>query len=332
MTGSLDQVRLHIVTGKGGTGKTTVASALAVLLARSGRRVLLAEVEQRSGIEHVLGLSPLTYDETPIDHVVSGGQLSVVAIDARAALREYLDRYYKFGVAGKLVDRAGAVDFAASIAPGLRDLLLTGKLYEATRRTDSSGEPVYDAVVVDAPPTGRVTQFLNVSTEVSDLAKAGPVHDQAVSMRALLHSADTAVHLVTLPEEMPVTETLEAVHDVEAIGLAPGAIIVNQWHAPILTLTALRQAGKGSLEIDSVVEGLATAGVPDPDATAAALLTDAVEHSERIAQQRREEAKLAASGLPVVKLPFVNGEADAEQVHALADALAPTALGSGVAP
>ena len=83
-----------------------------------------------------------------------------------------------------MLERFGAVDFATTIAPGVRDVLLTGKVYEATRRRRHrrTGR-AYDAVVLDAPPTGRITRFLDVNTEVAGLAKVGPIRSQADSIR-----------------------------------------------------------------------------------------------------------------------------------------------------
>jgi anion-transporting ArsA/GET3 family ATPase len=168
-------VRLHVVTGKGGTGKTTVAAALALGLAYAGRKVLLMEVEGRQGIAQLFDCPPLPWGE----HKVAvgpgtpgrpGGDLYAIAADAESALLEYLEMFYNLRHAGRTLTKLGLVDFATTIAPGLRDVLLTGKAVEATRRKER-GRPVYDAVVMDAPPTGRIGRYLNVATEVSGLAK-----------------------------------------------------------------------------------------------------------------------------------------------------------------
>ncbi|NED03645.1 ArsA family ATPase, partial [Streptomyces sp. SID6648] len=91
------------------------------------------------------------------------------------------------------------------------DVLLTGKACEAVRRKDRQGRFVYDYVVMDAPPTGRITRFLNVNDEVAGLAKVGPIHNQAQAVMRVLKSRETAVHLVTLLEEMPVQETVDGI-------------------------------------------------------------------------------------------------------------------------
>ena len=126
---------LHIVSGKGGTGKTTIAAGLACALATSGRRVLLCEVEGRNGISELFDVPSLTgRGERRISRTPAGGTVYGLAVDAEDALIEYLDTFYHLSLAGKALDRFGAVDFATSIAPGLRDVLLTGKVYEAVRR------------------------------------------------------------------------------------------------------------------------------------------------------------------------------------------------------
>ena len=164
-------VRLHVVTGKGGTGKTTVAAALALALASGGKRVLLMEVEGRQGIAQVFDCPPLPYAErkvavAPSTATQPGGEVFALAADPEQALLEYLEMFYNLRHAGTALTKLGVVDFATTIAPGLRDVLLTGKAAEATRRREGTRH-VYDAVVMDAPPTGRIGRFLNVTAEVS---------------------------------------------------------------------------------------------------------------------------------------------------------------------
>ena len=143
----LTKARLHFVTGKGGTGKSTIAASLALALAAGGRKVLLVEVEGRQGIAQLFDVPPLPYAEVKIATADGGGTVNALAIDTEAAFLEYLDMFYNLGLAGRAMRRIGAVEFATTIAPGLRDVLLTGKIKEIVVRSEkertkgSKGKP-----------------------------------------------------------------------------------------------------------------------------------------------------------------------------------------------
>src|SRR3954451_10640544 len=147
-----DGVRLHVVTGKGGTGKTTVAAALALALASAGRKVLLIEVEGRQGIARLFDCPPLPYEERKVATGL-GGDVYALAVDPEGALLDYLEMFYNLRRTGKALTRLGVVDFATTIAPGLSDVLVTGKATEAARRrVDRRADThAYHAVVMDAP-------------------------------------------------------------------------------------------------------------------------------------------------------------------------------------
>src|SRR5690606_6429667 len=134
--------------------------------------------------------------------------------------------YYRLGRAGRALDRFGIIDFATTIAPGVRDVVLTGKVYEAARRRDGAGF-AYDPVIMDAPPTGRITRLLNVNSEVAGLAKLGPIPRQAASIRQMVRSETAHVHLVTVLEEMPVQETIDGLAELTSERLPVGHVIVN---------------------------------------------------------------------------------------------------------
>lgn len=315
-----DGVRLHVVTGKGGTGKTTVAAALALALAGEGRCVLLVEVEDRQGIAQLFDVPHLGYDEQRIASAGDGGEVHGLAVEPKAALLEYLQLFYKLGRAGGLLEKFGAVDFATTIAPGLRDVLLTGKVYEAVRRR-AGGRPVYDAVVLDAPPTGRITRFLGVNAEVAGLARVGPIRHQADSITTLLQSPQTAVHVVTLLEEMPVQETVEGVQALRAAALPVGGVVLNLVRDPVLPARRLGPAAKGRLDAEEVGQGLAAAGLPHGPDDVAALLVEAQEHAQRLSLQRSERAQVLALGRKVYELPAVPGSVDIGTLYRLADLL-----------
>jgi anion-transporting ArsA/GET3 family ATPase len=316
-------VRLHVVTGKGGTGKTTVAAALAIALSGEGRRTLLVEVEGRQGIAQLFDCPPLPYQERTVAVGPGGGEVVALAVDAEEALLEYLDMFYKLGRAGRALRKIGAIDFATTIAPGMRDVLLTGKVYEAVRRRKEgrSGAHVYDAVVLDAPPTGRITRFLGVNAEVAGLAKVGPVRGQADAIMGFLTSPMTAVHVVTLLEEMPVQETADAVVELAAAGLPVGAIVVNEVREPLLKVADLTAAAKGRLPRAEVAEGLAAAGVSVRDGALDGLLAEVAEHAERVALEKAERRTLKGLARPTYELPLLSEGVDLGALYELAERL-----------
>jgi anion-transporting ArsA/GET3 family ATPase len=302
-------VRLHIVTGKGGTGKTTVAAALALALAADGGTVLLIETEGRQGIAQLFDTPPLPYEERRVAVARGGGEVKALAIDAEEALLDYLDMFYNLRRAGRALRKMGAIDFATSIAPGLRDVLLTGKIKEAvTRRHD--GRQVYDAVVVDAPPTGRITRFLGVTAEMAQLAKSGPIKTQSDGVMAVLRSSQTAVHLVTLLEDMPVQETADAIAELTKAGLPVGSVVVNMAAEPVLPPGELERAAAGRLTGADLAPALGAAHLPGGAALADALAAEVVEHAERWAAQDALRDDVEALGRPVVELPLITGQLD----------------------
>jgi anion-transporting ArsA/GET3 family ATPase len=303
----------HIVSGKGGTGKTTIAGALACALATSGRRVLVCEVEGRQGIAQLFDISPLTgAEERRISRTPAGGAVYGLAIDAEDALMEYLDTFYHLSLAGKALDRFGAIDFATSIAPGLRDVLLSGKVYEAVRRKIKNRPNAYDAVVLDAPPTGRIARFLNVHAAVAGLAKVGPIRNQADSIMRLLRSAATTVHLVTLLEDMPVTETEEAIAALRPTQIRIGTVIENMVTPTPLGQDQLEAAAAGSVILK--VPGLS---VKQNRALASEF---AIEAGRTLQEQQRHE-RLTALGLPLVQIAFDHGGIDEGSIFAIAEQL-----------
>jgi anion-transporting ArsA/GET3 family ATPase len=309
-----------VVTGKGGTGKTTVAAALALALAAGGHRTLLVEVEGRQGIAQLFGIDPpptspgppLPYEERRVAEAEGGGEVRALAVDPEQALLEYLDRFYKLGAAGRALRRLGAIDFATTIAPGVRDVLLTGKVKEAVTRT-GAGHRVYQAVVLDAPPAGRIGRFLNVTTETARLAKVGPIKTQSEGVAALLRSPMTSVHLVTLLEEMPIQETADTLAELTELRLPVGKIIINAARPPLLVEGAVTQA--------ELRDGLAAAGLPAGRAAVTGLHAETKAYLARERLEARLRLELAGLGRPIVELPLLPGGADRAALSTLAAAL-----------
>ncbi|MGK4581830.1 ArsA-related P-loop ATPase [Kitasatospora sp. HPMI-4] len=332
-------MRLHVVSGKGGTGKTTLAAALAIALAAEGGRTLLIEVEGRQGIAELFGIAALPYEERKIAAVTpaqlglegkGSGEIFGLAIDTELALLEYLDMFYKLGRAGKALQKVGFVDFATTIAPGVRDVLLTGKACEAARRKGPDGRRAYDAIVMDAPPTGRITRFLNVNSEVAGLARIGPIHGQAQAVMRVLRSPETAVHLVTLLEEMPVQETVDGVTELHEAGLPVGGVLVNMVRPPVLDAAAVAAVDGDHRE--EVARALGEAGLGGRSRSAATvrtaveplldpLLEQAREHAERVELEREQRSALQQLRMPTYELPLLGEGVDLGGLYRLAGEL-----------
>jgi anion-transporting ArsA/GET3 family ATPase len=320
-------VRLHVVTGKGGTGKSTVAAALALALASTGKNVLLCEVEGRQGIARMFDVEPLPHEERRLATGLPtgtdpGGTVYALHIDAEAALLEYLAMYYKLGRAGRALERFGVIEFATTIAPGVRDVLLTGKVFEAVQRNARNrGARQYDAVVLDAPPTGRITQFLNVSDEVAGLAKMGPIKTQADTMMTLFRSPRTAVHMVTLLEEMPVQETADGIEQLAGAGIPMGGVVVNQVRPRDLRVKDLAAARNDSLDRAAIEADLVEAGLEPDAALLDGLVAEARDHAERRALEDSQRRLVKGLGVPTYELPRLPEGIDLGSLYELADQL-----------
>jgi len=320
-------VRLHVVTGKGGTGKTTVAAALALALASHGRSVLLCEVEGRQGVARLFDVDPLPYAERRIASGLTGpggraGTVHALHIDPESALLEYLAMYYRLGRAGRALDRFGVVEFATTLAPGVRDVLLTGKVYEATKeRRRGKDVRTYDAVVLDAPPTGRIAQFLGVNSELAGLARVGPIRAQADLVMKLFRSPRTAIHLVTVLEEMAVQETADGIAQLREAGLPVGGVVVNRVRPQDLGPEQLAAMRSGTISAADVAADLETAGLPTDDQLVAGLLAEAHDHAVRRELEDRQRQVVAALGVPSWELPLLPAGIDLGGLYELAACL-----------
>jgi hypothetical protein len=323
-----DGVRLHVVTGKGGAGKTTAASALALALASGGKRVLLIEVEGRQGIAQVFDRPPLPYEErkiavAPDSATQPGGDVYALVADPESALLEYLEMFYNLRHAGQALTRLGVMDFATTIAPGLRDVLLTGKAAEAVRRK-KAGKLFYDAVVMDAPPTGRIGRFLNVTSEVSGLARVGPIRNHADTVQKVIHSPQTAVHFVTTLEEMPVQEVLDGIAELRGLpggGIQVGGIMINMVRPMELPARELKDVAAGGVDEHELAVGLKAAGLDGSVRLAGDLAAELTEHAVAAIGQQLQRRRLTEAGQPCYELPFIADGIDLGGLYRLSAAL-----------
>ena len=224
--GFCTQTRVLIVAGKGGVGKTTVSAALARAAALAGLTTLIVEIEGKSGLGAAFGRGErLTYDEV----VLSPGGGPDGAHDVRArtltpddALLEYLEDHGMRRVSRRLV-QTGALDVVATAVPGIKDILVLGKIKQLER---SSG---VDFIVVDAPAAGHAVTFLTSASGLLDAVRVGPIRTQAQDVVDLLSDPTRSqVLLVTLPEETPVNEVVDTAFRLEdRVGVALAGVVVN---------------------------------------------------------------------------------------------------------
>ncbi|MCA1844805.1 MAG: ATPase [Actinobacteria bacterium] len=307
-----------IVSGKGGVGKTTVASACALAAGRKRRRVVLAEIEGRGGLSRLLGIPPPGFEErrTPFGH-------AALSITAKDALLEYLWLFFRMKALSRSLQRAKVVDVAAEAIPGFRDVMVAGKLYELTTYRSgpgaSHGRSPYDLVVVDAPPTGQFLSFLESAGGYGDLIKSGRVNRQLVSIDRLLRK-DTRIVLVAIAEEMSVAETVETVDALREAGFPEPTIVVNQL-VPSPFPRGTRAAGM-RLEQPDVVRLLREAGAEADEDDAGELLQTIRDVDARHREEQRHVARLEKVA-PVIELPFLfTPSFGPAEVRALSEGLA----------
>ena len=225
--------RVLIVSGKGGVGKTTVAAALALVAARRGRTVCLAEVDRKGSLPKLFGASEVGYQPTEMSPGVWG-----MNILPEAALAEYLEVQYHMRRISKAFTSTHFVDYITTAAPGLKDILVLGKIwYLEQGRATGARHAHFDTIVVDAPAAGHMLTFLSAPMGLSDALRVGPVRRQSDWLLTMLRDPTrTRVHLVTLAEEMPVSETLETADALRTrVGITTGAVFANAVYSELLT-------------------------------------------------------------------------------------------------
>ena len=217
--------RIHVVCGKGGVGKTTVSAALAVVAARQGRAVCVAEVDGKGSLPHLFGADQPSYRPSELSPGVWA--LNILPEDA---LAEYLRVQYHMRHISRILTSTHFVDYITTAAPGLKDILVLGKIWylEQNRWGDAQGRQ-FDTIIVDAPASGHMLSFLSSPIGLADAVQTGPILRQADGLIELLRDPRrTHAHLVTLAEEMPVKETLETAAALDAdVKIAPGVVFAN---------------------------------------------------------------------------------------------------------
>jgi anion-transporting ArsA/GET3 family ATPase len=301
--------RVVIVAGKGGVGKTTVSAALARAAALAGATTLVIEVEGKSGLPAMFGQPELSYEEVVL--AAGGGPDGAADVRARNltaddALLEYLADHGLKRVSKRLVS-SGALDVVATAAPGIRDILLLGKVKQLERSETA------DLIVLDAPAAGHAITFLQSARALLDTVRVGPINAQARDVLELLTDpARCQVLLVTLPEETPVNELVDTAYQLEdRVGVSLGPVVVNGLYPEVQGLDAVPD------DAASAVGASLEAG------EAEALRAAAAFRAGRMSLQEEQLARLDEKlPLPQIRLPYLfDPDLGPAQVDQLARAL-----------
>jgi anion-transporting ArsA/GET3 family ATPase len=280
--------RLVFVTGKGGVGKTTVAASLARVAARRGKRVIVCEAAA---------------EETWHDELEVAPGIHSIAVDPEHAMREYLADQVG-GALSKVMTSSRIFMYLAAAAPGLRELLMIGKVWDLAqldqRRT---GDTPYDLVILDAPATGHALGMLRTPRTFRDVARVGPISRQAGRIDTFLSDpALTGIVAVAAPEEMPVNETIDFIAALgDEMQLAPDAVVVNGVYPDRFR--------------DAEIAAIEALGVDSPQLRAALM-------THRRARHHRNQVRRLRRRAPALTLPFLfEGELDDDCLDVLADVL-----------
>ena len=217
------QRRVVILTGKGGVGKSTSSAAIALIAAQQGKKVLVVEVDAKGNVPDFFDTTRVGFKYRRLHQNVYG-----LSMQPSESMHEYLSimlHVPRFS----LTPLTGFMEYASKAIPGLKEILVTGKIYYEEKQFEDD-RPRWDLVVVDGAPTGHVVSQLGAAGHLKTLVKSGPIHDQAEMIDALLtDQARTALVLVTVPEEMPTLETIDlAGRFAHQTGIEPIGLIINQ--------------------------------------------------------------------------------------------------------
>ncbi|MEA2446528.1 MAG: hypothetical protein QOK47_165 [Actinomycetota bacterium] len=304
--------KILIVSGKGGVGKTTVSAALALVAARAGHKVCIAEVDRKGTLPKLFGRGGRRIEDRPTlgyePREIAPGVWGMNIVPEEA-LAEYLDVQYHMKRISKAFTSTHFVDYITTAAPGLKDILVLGKIWYLER--DRSGrKDEFDTIIVDAPAAGHMLTFLSAPMGLSDALRVGPVRKQSDWLIEMLRDPErTRVHLVTLPEEMPVTETLETASALEGdIGINSGVVFANAVYTELFNEQEEQNLDSmiGKDDPAPLVEQAQKVGLKLDDDDLEALLGYGrfLEARRRIQTDHLTQLRKGV-GQPVVELPFL---------------------------
>jgi len=305
--------RVIILSGKGGVGKSTVAAALASLAAREGKRTLVVELAGQTAMTTLLGGAPGNYEE-----VERRPNLFTLSVTPEQSMQEYLIRELHSKRLYQLLFKNHYVAPFIAAVPGLEDLVSIGKVMDLERAVDRRGHPRWDLIVVDAPATGQGLNLLRVPRAMMEMTRMGPFYQNTKLIYDLLiDPTRTLLNLVTIPEEMPVNETIEMHRMVRRdIGVPQGYLIINNCRGELFTPSE-----------QALLAKVASIG-PAPDAThprvAGAVLRTGLELNRRAQLEQAYVTRLQAEiALPTLKLPLLpRRNIGPQEINYLAEQLA----------
>jgi anion-transporting ArsA/GET3 family ATPase len=298
--------RLVFVTGKGGVGKTTVAVALGLRAAAEGKRTIVCEVSAQENASRIF-----QHTEVGFHEVEMADNLWSISIDPDESMREYVLLQLKVRAMRDLLFRSRIFNYLAGAAPGLKELVTIGKIWELAQpdRKVKEGRE-YDLVIVDAPATGHGIGFLQTPRTFATIARVGPIHSQAQQLDRLITDQEhTGVAIVALPEEMPVNESAALEHDLRTeIGVSVDRVYMNGLYPERFSNQEAEQLAELADREDGTVRSAARAAIS--------------EHN-RARSQRAQLARLRRRvDAPVRTLPFLfQPELDIEAAGQLAKRL-----------
>jgi hypothetical protein len=292
--------RLIIVTGKGGTGKTTIAACLGLAAASQGMRAVLAEVGHAEHLPKLFsdGGEVVGYEGREL---LPG--LTVMRIDPFEALTDYLGLQLGVRAPVRAVFKSRAFRQFLQATPGWRELIMLGRVWHLEQMKNDAGAPLYDTLIVDAPATGHGLTFLDVPHVVASAVQSGPLRRNALEVEALIRDASRTLLLpVALAEELPARETVELIGRVrEDIGVAVDRVVINAIAPPPFP--------PGLEELDAMLAKLPpdrpTLHALPPPASLSACAT-LLASRYRLNQGYVEQIGVE-TGLPIIPLPYLDG-------------------------
>lgn len=306
--------RVIFVGGKGGTGKSTITAALALLAARAGKRVLTVDVDTKGDLAVALGSHPVGFQP----HVVQPG-ISSLRLQPEESFQEYLNVYFKVPRLARLTPLSHVFNFIATGVPGPRDMLVVGKIAYEQRRRQDNGRPMWDLIIVDSAASGQMVSHLNAAHNMLTLVRGGMIRGQVEWIDAMVrdHARSVAV-ICALPQEMAVVEGIELCDRLrDEVGIAVDLCVLNRVVTHPVTAPQRRLVAEmtDAAHRDAVAQRVG--GDPEPLALGLGL-ADKLHQMSRV----RERELITGARVPVVDVPMVVARPGLATSRQVADALA----------